>query len=77
MLDLPARHGRKVETVPTDFLEDGLARVLTLFERVFSQGASGLSSADMLQDDAPEFEHPAPGSTFSQTQLFTPAHSSG
>jgi mRNA interferase ChpB len=32
VLDLAARHGRKVETLPDDLLDEVLARVVTLFE---------------------------------------------
>jgi mRNA interferase ChpB len=31
-LDLNARHGRKVESVPADILDDVLAKLVTLFE---------------------------------------------
>lgn len=32
VLDLAARHGHKVETLPDDLLDEVLARVITLFE---------------------------------------------
>jgi len=32
VLDLAARHGQKIETLPLDLLDEVLARVVTLFE---------------------------------------------
>lgn len=55
----------------------GIATVTSHACSTSRHGTDERSNADMLRDDAPEFEHPAPGSTFSQTPLFTPAISSG